>query len=223
MQKQWDNVKKMYIESNRIFSYQRLRLLECKRDFIPLLVSTLLVALLSSGLYWLKNPTWPLVVMIGAAISMQVFFITINKILAKLYVVEYERHNISAQRQSDKINLLAYAFFLQKIKSIGYTPRLLEAISEYSETLDSPPKSFLINQNFINVIVISTLVSLFVAYLQKTSAWPTQALEYIFFVASLGVVVSLILDGFRTATTRNARIRQYLRRAKVEIEQEANS
>ncbi|PBP86324.1 hypothetical protein CCL16_14570 [Pseudomonas syringae] len=223
MQKQWDNVKKIYVESNRIFSYQRLRLRECKRDFIPLLVSTLLVALLSSALYWFKNPTWPLVIMIGTVMLMQVFFLTINKILAKLYVAEYEQHNIPAQRQSDQLNLLAYAFFLQEIKSIGLTPGLLEAISEYSETLDPPPKSFLINQNFINVIVISTLVSLFVAYLQKTSAWPTQALEYIFCVASLGVIVSLVLDGFRTATTRNARVRQYLRRAKVEIEQEADS
>ncbi|MEE4140637.1 hypothetical protein ACTACN_00750 [Pseudomonas syringae] len=223
MQKQWDDVKKIYIESNRVFSYQRLRMRERKKDFIPFLVSTFLVAALSSTLYCFRNPTWPFVIMVGTAISMMVFFISINKILAKLYVVEYEKHNIAAQRQSDQLNLLAYAFFLQKIKSLGHTPELLEAISEYSETLDPPPKSFLINQNFINVIIISTLVSLFVAYLQRTSAWPTQALEYIFSVAAVGVVVSLVLDGFREAKTRNARIRQYLKRAKVEIAQEASS
>ena len=96
----------------------------------------------------------------------------------------------------------------------------LKAIAEYSETLSPPSKPFLINQHFITVILMSALVSLFTAYLQKTPAWPTQALLYILAIGSLAVVVSLGLDGFRTAQARDARIRRYLKRAQIELELE---
>lgn len=151
-----------------------------------------------------------------------VFFKSVETLLAKLYPLEYEQYDIAQQRLSERTDFLAYAFFLQRIKQAKYTPVKLKAIAEYSETLSPPSKPFLINQHFITVILISALVSLFTAYLQKTPAWPTQALLYILTIGSLAVVVSLGLDGFRTAQTRDTRIRRYLKRAQIELEQEAS-
>ena len=221
MHKDWSLIKNIYIESNRIFGYQRLITNRRKRDLVPALATFLIMITIASTLYWFKNPLWPIACMAGTAISMLVFFKSIDTLLAKLYPVEYDQYDIARQRLSDRTDFLAYALFLQKIKQAKYYPAKLKAIADYSETLSPPLKPFLINQHFVTVILVSTLVSLFTAYLQKTSAWPTQALVYIFGVGSLAVVVSLGLDGFRTTQTRDARIRRYLKRAQIELEQEA--
>ncbi|WP_434652305.1 hypothetical protein J3P96_16025 [Pseudomonas sp. R3-56] len=223
MHKNWSQIKKIYIESNRIFGYERLKVCGRKRYLLPALVTMLVMITISTTLYWFKNPLWPFICMTGMAVSMMVFFKSVETLLAKLYPIEYEQYDIAQQRLSERTDILAYAFFLQRIKQVKYTPMKLKAIAEYSETLSPPSKPFLINQHFITVILISALVSLFTAYLQKTPAWPTQALLYILAIGSLAVVVSLGLDGFRTAQTRDTRIRRYLKRAQIELEQEANS
>ncbi|WP_449438124.1 MULTISPECIES: hypothetical protein [Pseudomonas] len=222
MNKNWSLIKNIYIESNRIFGYQRLKANGRKRDLVPTLATLLVMITISSTLYWFKNPLWPIVCMTGTAVSMMVFFKSMDTLLAKLYPIEYEQYDIAQQRLSERTDFLAYALFLQRIKQAEYAPAKLKAIAEYSETLSSPPKPFLINQHFVTVILTSTLVSLFTAYLQKTPAWPTQALVYILGVGSLAVVVSLGLDGFRTTQTRDTRIRRYLKRAQIELEQEAS-
>lgn len=98
------------------------------------------------------------------------FFKSIDTRLAKYYPVEYEEYDISHQPWTERIDFLAYAFFYKKVKQVGYAPAKLKAIMEYSETLSSPPKPFMINQHFITVILTSTLISLFSAFIQKTQA-----------------------------------------------------
>ena len=101
---------------------------------------------------------------------------------------------------------------------MGHSPQALQALSDYSETLSQPPKPFLINQHFTTVIMVSILVSLLSAYLQKTPGWTTQALEYIATALGLTFVLSLGLDGLRVTQTRDNRIRRYLKRARIELE-----
>lgn len=222
MHKNWTLIKDIYIESNRIFGYLRFKANARKRDLVPALATLLVMIAISSALYWLKNPLWPIACMTGTAVSMIVFFKSIDTLLAKLYPVEYEQYDIAKRRLSERTDFLAYALFLQKIKQLEYSSAKLKAIAEYSETLSPPSKPFLINQHFVTVILISTLVSLSTAYLQKNPAWPTQALVYILAIGSLAVVVSLGLDGFRTTQTRDTRIRRYLKRAQIELEQEVS-
>jgi len=222
MHKKWSLIKDFYIESNRIFAYQPLVANGRKRAFVPALATLLVIIAISTTLFWFKNPIWPIVCMTGTAISMMVFFKSIDTLLAKIYPVEYEQYDIAKQRLTERTDFLAYALFLQKIKLAKYAPARLKAIAEYSETLSPPPKPFLINQHFVTVILISILVSFFTAYVQKTPAWPTQALMYILAFGSLAVVVCMGLDGFRTTQTRDARIRRYLKRAQIELEQEVS-
>ncbi|MFO2465736.1 hypothetical protein OOJ96_20400 [Pseudomonas sp. 15FMM2] len=222
MHKHWCQIKNIYIDSNRVFSYQRLKAKGRKRDIMPALATSLAIIAISSTLYVFQNPLWPIVCLTGVAISMLVFFKSMESRLAKYYPVEYEQYDISNQPWSERIDFLAYAIFLQEIKQAGYAPAKLKAIVDYSETLISPPKPFMINQHFTTVILISLLVSLFSAYIQKTQAWSAEGLVYVWAIASLSVVVSLVLDGFRTVQTRDSRIRRYLKRAQIELEQEAN-
>lgn len=223
MHKNWSQIKKIYVESNRIFGYERLKVCGRKRCLVPALATLLVMITMSSTLYWFNNPIWPFICMTGIAVSMMVFFKSVETMLAKLYPLEYEQYDIAQQRFSERTDFLAYAFFMQRIKQLKYTPMKLKAIAEYSETLSPPSKLFLINQHFITVILISALVSLLTAYLQKTPAWHTQALLYILVIGSLAIAVSLGLDGFRNAQTRDTRIRRYLKRAQIELEHEANS
>lgn len=222
MHKHWSQVKSIYIESNRIFSYQRLKADGRKRELLPALAMLLLIVAISSTLYLFNNPVWPMVCLTGIAVCMIVFFKSIEARLSKYYPVEYEAYDIARQPWTERFDFLAYAFFLKKIKQLGYGPSKLKAIMEYSETLSFPPKPFMINQHFITVILISILISLFSAYIQKTPAWSAQGWIYVWAIASLSVIVSLVLDGVRTAQTRDSRIRRYLRRAQIELEQEAN-
>ena len=66
--------------------------------------------------------------------------------------------------------------------------------------------------------MVSILVSLLSAYLQKTPGWSTQALEYIATALGLTFVLLLGLDGLRVTQTRDNRIRRYLKRARIELE-----
>lgn len=223
MQSKWEEVKRIYVESNRVFGYKRLKLHERKRELIPLLLSLLAMVAVSSALYIFENPVWPMSVMTGTAISMLVFFRSLERMLSRVYPEEYKKYHISKQRVSERVDYLAYAFFIDSIRGMGYAPEDLKVISDYSETLNPPPKPFLINQHFVPVILVSTLVSLFAAYLQKTPAWPVQASAYIFVVAALAVVVSIGLDGLRASKMREARIRCYIKRAQIELEHERNS
>jgi hypothetical protein len=158
--------------------------------------------------------------MTGVSISIIVFFNCIDRLLAKLYSDEYEKHGISQLRFLERSEFLAYALFLKKVKKEGYTPDKLKVISDYSETLSPPPKPFLINQHFLSVMLLSGLVTLSTSYIQKTSGWPNQGLFYIWVVASLAVLVCLTLDGLRASQTQNARVRRYMQRAQIELEQE---
>lgn len=91
-------------------------------------------------------------------------------------------------------------------------------IADYSETLSPPPKPFLINQHFVTVILISVLVGLFNAYLQKTAYWAALGWLYIWAVASTTILAGLILDGIRTAQARDIQVRRFLKRAQIELE-----
>lgn len=222
MHKHWSQIKNIYIESNRIFSYQRLKDNGRKRDLLPALGALFLMVAISSTLYLFNNPVWPMACLTGIAFCMIVFFKSIEAQLSKYYPEEYEEYEISQRPWAERIDYLAYVFFLQKIKKLGYTPAKLKAVMEYSETLSFPPKPFMINQHFLTVILISVLISLSSAYIQKTQAWSAQGWIYVWAIASLSVLVSLALDGFRTAQTRDSRIRRYVRRAQIELEQELN-
>ena len=223
MHKHWSQIKQLYIESNRVFSYPRLKSYGRWRALGPALGVLGLIIALSGTLFIFNHPVGPVACVTGIALAMIVFFRSVDKLLARLYPCEYEQYDIAQQRLSERVDYLAYALFIQRIKALGYTPARLEAISEYSETLSQPPKPFLINQHFMTMIMISILVSLFSAYLQKTSSWSTQALEYILTAAAMTFVLGLVLDGFRVTQTRDGRIRRYLKRASIELTHEANA
>lgn len=218
MQEKWEEIKMAYIESNRIFCYERLRLNERRRDFLPLLLSLLITIAVASALYHFESAIWPIVVMMGAVLFMVIFFLTIDRKLSRAYPEQYKRYYIYRQWLSERFDYLAYAFFIDKISDKGYTSEELKIISDYSETLNSPPKPFLINQHFITVILVSILVSLFSAYVQKIPAWPSKAPAYLFAFTVIVVIVSMVLDVLRTSRMRDARIRCYIRRAQIELE-----
>lgn len=220
MHKHWSQITTFYIESNRLFEYKRLKAHGRKRDFVPTAVTLLTMTAISLTLHLFQNPVWPMVVLTGISLSMMVFFKSMDRLLAIFYPVEYDKYDIAKQRFLERTDFLAYALFMRRLKQNEYTPEKLKAITDYSETLSAPPKPFLINQHFITVILISILVSLCTAYLQKTSAWSTKGLVYILATGSLAIVVCLVLDAFRSSQTRDARIRRYLKRAQIEIEQE---
>lgn len=222
MQEKWEEIKRFYIESNRIFAYSRLRLKERKRDFIPLLLSVVAMIVVSSALYFLHDPVWPMVVMFGTAISMFVFFRTIERKLSRVYAEEYRRYHIAKQGFLERFDYLAYALFADKVSHKGYTSEQLKLISSYSEALSPPPKPFLINQHFVTVILVSIIVSLFSAYIQKIPAWSTQALACLFGFIALAAIVTMGLDGLRASKMRDSRIRSYIKRAQIELEDREN-
>ena len=218
MHKPWVQIEEAYIQSNRIFNYARLRLQGRLPAVWPALGAFGLLIALSGTLFLFNNPLWPVVCVTGTACCMMVYFRSLDRLLGRLYPQEYEQYAIARQRMSERCDYLAYALFLQRIKAMGHSPQALQALSDYSETLSQPPKPFLINQHFTTVIMVSILVSLLSAYLQKTPGWTTQALEYIATALGLTFVLSLGLDGLRVTQTRDNRIRRYLKRARIELE-----
>lgn len=52
--------------------------------------------------------------MTGMAVSMMVFFKSVETLLAKLYPIEYEQYDIAQQRLSERTDILAYAFFYKE-------------------------------------------------------------------------------------------------------------
>lgn len=196
MHKQWLQIEQAYIQSNRIFNYAQLRLQGRWRAVWPTLVVAGLLIALSGTLFVWANPLWPIACVTGVALCMMVFFRTLDRLLGRLYPQEYEQYGIARQRMSERCDYLAYALFFQRVIAMGHSPRTLQAISDYSQTLGPPPKPFLINQHFTTVIMVSILVSLLSAYLQKTPGWSTQALEYIATALGLTFVLSLGLDDF---------------------------
>jgi hypothetical protein len=224
MMKKWSQIRSLYIDSNKVIGYQQLKLVGRKRDFAPALSALLLMSGIALTLHAFSNPLWPVLVMTGISLCMLIFFLSADRLMAKLYRAEYERHDIAQQGFWERADFVAYARFLDGVEKAKYNPAQLEAIAQYSETLGPAPKPFLIHQHFLALILTSINVNLLSAFLLKTDAWAAhQGIVVMWASLSLLVIAFLVLDGLRSPKIRDARIRRYLRRAKIELEQLAST
>lgn len=219
MLKKWLRIRDFYIQSMHATSYKGFMQHGRATDLLPFLSALCLTVAASATLYFFEIPLWSLSLLFGIAASMLVSFWGLERFMKRAYSAQYQRHDINRQTFWERFDALTYAIFLETIETEHLSAAELDAIAKYSETLAPPPKPFLINQHCIMVILISVTTGLFAASIQKTSTWLAHngAIVVFAFMAA-AVIASIILDGLRTLTIRDARIRRFLVRAKIELE-----
>lgn len=219
MLKKWLVIRDFYVQSSHAISYKGFMQHGRFIDLLPFLSALCLTISASAILYFFELPLWSLTMLFGVAVSMLVSFWGLERFMKRAYSAQYQRHDISRQNFWERFDALTYAIFLEKIETQRPSAAELDAIAKYSETLAPPPKPFLINQHFIMVILISVTTGLFTASIQKTNTWLAHnGVIVVFAFMAAAVIASIILDGLRTSTTRDARIRRFLIRAKIELE-----
>ncbi|HKS11658.1 MAG TPA: hypothetical protein VJS90_01335 [Pseudomonas sp.] len=223
MHQHWMNITHAYVHASRALSPVTLWRGGPKRELVPLALTLALMVAVAASLYRVALPIWPVVCILSVAVLMLLCFSAMDRIAARRYPHEYARYSISRQPFSKRLDFLCYALFRQRMTEEGYTVAQLKAIADYSETLGPLPKPFQINQHFLTLALSSVLIGLFINYLQGTADWAERGLVYIWAVASIAVVVTLVLDGIRTAQSREIRVRRYLKRAWIELEYERMS
>lgn len=217
MHHQWANVTQSYLNANRALSPLKLWREGPKRELLPLAAIFVLMICVAGSLYRVEIPVWPIVCLWAVAMLMLLCFKSMDRIAARRYADEYAQYAIDRQPFTKRIDFLAYALFKQRITQIGYSCEQLQAIADYSETLAPPSKPFLISQHVVTVSLLTVLGGMFINYLQVMPHWANQGLWYIWVVACLTVLVSVVLDGIQTAQSRDIRIRRYLKRVQIEM------
>lgn len=219
MLKKWLLVRGFYVQSSHAISYKGFMQHGRFTDLLPFLSALYLTVAASAILYFFEISFWSFTMLFGIAISMLVSFWGLERFMKRAYSAQYQRHDISRQNFWGRFDALTYAIFLEMIETELLSTAELDAIAKYSETLAPPHKPFLINQHFIMVILISVATGLFTASIQKTNTWlDHNGVIVVFAFMAAAVIAGIILDGLRTSTTRDARIRRFLIRTKIELE-----
>ncbi|CAG8870570.1 hypothetical protein PS627_04049 [Pseudomonas fluorescens] len=220
MHQQWMNINQAYVQANRALSPVRLWRGGPRRELVPLALTFALMVAVAASVSRVALALWPVVCILAVSVLMLLCFSCMDRIAARRYSHEYAHYSISRQPFSKRLDFLCYALFRQRMTEEGYTAEQLKAIADYAQTLGPLPKPFQINQHFLTLALSSVLIGLFINYLQGTADWAERGLVYIWAVASITVIVTLVLDGIRTAQSRDLRIQRYLKRAWIELEYE---
>ncbi|OUM04846.1 hypothetical protein BW686_24525 [Pseudomonas syringae] len=147
-----------------------------------------------------------------------ILYVTRIKALRTVYPREFADHAIDRQSSLGKENILCYAFFLNAVRSEGYTPSTLRKLSAYSDLTCKPARPGLA-QNLGFASFIAFMIALSTEVIKATPLF-TNGKGWVLLLMGIGGVFLywLILDGIHSVAYERAWVKRYLDMAASDLE-----
>ncbi|WDY55816.1 hypothetical protein [Pseudomonas sp. PSKL.D1] len=144
-------------------------------------------------------------------------YVTRVKGLRATHAQAFDDHVIDRQSFHHRENTLCYTFFLQRLRTEGYTAAKARELSAYSDLVGKPARPPL-SQNLGFASLVAFMIAISTELIKNADVFTSQGMA----VLMLGVVAvffyGLILDGINSGAYQRAWIKRYLDMAAWDLE-----
>jgi hypothetical protein len=157
-------------------------------------------------------------------VSLRVFFIAIEKALAKEFVVEYEKHRIADYPSGTRRFYLRYTLFLRGLAEQECSSEDIGKLVSFAEITGRPDPVFKLFQQPVIIYALGVSTPLLIDLIKQSEIWKSGHGYWV--VLGLVLVMyslSIVLGVLSSSKQKHTEIKRFLEWAKLDVEEEKSN